>query len=80
MKKNHRELHRETSRLHNQLDDDDVIDLTALRQFWNDLDDYVSAGHFVDSRRVTDFDREITAANEARHRLAVSLSDLAKKI
>jgi hypothetical protein len=78
--KDQRELHRETNRLHNQLSDDDVINLTALRQLWNDLDDYANAGNRLGRRELTDFDQEIMAANTTRRRLSMSLSHLAKRL
>jgi hypothetical protein len=78
--KNQRELHRETNRLHDQLSDDDVINLTALRQLWNDLDDYANAGNSLDRPELTDFDQEIMAANTTRRRLTMFLSHLTKKL
>ncbi len=80
MAQNQRELHRETNRLHDQLSDDDVIDLTALRQLWNDLDDYANAWNSLDRTELTDFDQEIMAANATRRRLTMSLSHLAKRL
>lgn len=79
MVKNWWELHRETDRLHGQLDDDDVIDLSALRHFWKDLDDYANAGNILDQSKLANFDQEITSANSVRRRLATSLSDFSKK-
>jgi hypothetical protein len=79
MVKNRWELNRETDRLHGQLDDDDVIDLSALRHFWKDLDDYANAGNTLDQSKLANFDQEITTANSARRRLATSLSDFSKK-
>jgi hypothetical protein len=80
MVKNQRELHRETARLHDQLDDDDVIDLTALRLFCKDLDDYAIAGNTLDPRKLAQLDQQIMTANTTRRQLAVSLSDLAKSL
>jgi hypothetical protein len=80
MVKNRWELKRETDRLYGQLDDDDLIDLSALRHVWKDLDDYANAGNTLDQTKLANFDQEITTANSARRRLATSLSDFCKKL
>jgi hypothetical protein len=80
MVKNRWELKRETDRLHEQLDDDDIIDLSALRHFWKDLDDYANAGNTLDQSKLGNFDQEITTANGARRRLATSMSDFSRKL
>jgi hypothetical protein len=73
------ELKNEATKLKDQLYNDSLIDLSALRQFWKDLEDYAHAAAH-NALQIADFDWEIIAANAARRRLHAQLFDLIKQL